>query len=130
MTIQFGLLQYFERQSKSKGEFEERMTNVRELQKAARKYSNDGPCLVKPPVQQKKIMDNDNDDIDLGKLFNGHCRASKSPWSETAGARILAQKRIRQHNLTTGSDQKCRVPKPGDRRFTRLLLGFPHFQRG
>lgn len=43
----FNLRPHFDKISKTKDEFEERLLNVDELMKAALRYENDGPCMVK-----------------------------------------------------------------------------------
>ena len=60
---EFGLMAHFDKTSDSKAEFEERQSNVQELQQATRRYTDDGPCL-----QDKISTNEDNNALDLGSI--------------------------------------------------------------
>lgn len=55
----FDLISHFDKTSDSKAEFEERQSNVQELQQATRRYTQDGPCL-----QEEKISSTNGNSID------------------------------------------------------------------
>ena len=59
----FDLMAHFDKTSDSKAEFEERQSNVQELQQATRRYTDDGPCL-----QDKIRAEEDNNALDLGAI--------------------------------------------------------------
>ena len=59
----FDLMAHFDKTSDSKTEFEERQSNVQELQQATRRYTDDGPCL-----QNKIRVEEDNNALDLGAI--------------------------------------------------------------
>lgn len=55
----FDLIAHFDKTSDSKAEFEERQSNVQELQTATRRYTENGPCLqnAAPTVEDKNALD-------------------------------------------------------------------------
>ena len=65
LVAKLDLMDHFNRLSKSNMEFEERQANVKELQRAAARYSKDGPCLG---VISDSNDEGDNDAVKVASL--------------------------------------------------------------